>query len=415
MVAARNWRPGSFTKNFSWGKPGSGLGQLHRAIRIAFDGEPVDVERDVARERLRLADFNDFIPPNFFLLNKRNGRDLLVADELVLTALTRPADSDFDRLATFALNLSMVGIWEAARPYQRYPAEWAKHFVVSRVFENGYWHGERINAHEIADFISSNSSYRGVWASKAATNLNYIYELAGIAALHSGLAERWWSSAIYLALDRISVDRRWSRPWPRLNPVLQALQEEHVFELTAVPLGEGIIAAKELVELYFDEGGLLRATTATTPTGKKNTLPPPEDGLEKAALPVERIYASSSRQVRNRGLIAEVRWLYQDRCCVCGVALPVGNGLTYSEIGHIKPAGAPFNGPDRISNVLPFCPNHHRQFDRGSIYFQVENGAAKVVDRCKPSSVHDREFTPSPDHPFDMANLKWHADFFLQP
>jgi len=307
----------------------------------------------------------------------------------------------------------MVGVWRGARPYQRYPSEWAKHFIVSRVFDGGRWQPDRINAREIEQFIASNAGYHGVWAAKAATNLNYIYELAGIAELRSGLAEHWWSSAIYLALDRIAVDRAWSQPWPTFNAVLDALQEEHVFELTAVPLGEGLIAAKEVVELYLDEGGPHRTLSPTIPSARSKA-PPPHEGLEKAALPVERVYASSIRQVRDRSLVARIRWLYEDRCCICGEALPVGNGLTYSEIGHIKPAGLPFNGPDHVSNLLSFCPNHHRQFDRGSIYFEVDGNSARVVDRCQPSSVDGRTFTPVPNHLFDMRNLKWHADFFLQ-
>lgn len=414
MVAPRNWRPGSFTKNFSWGKLGSGLEQLHKAINTAFDGKPAAVERDTARRRLKSQGINDFIPSNFFLLNRSNSRDFIVADELVLTALSKPSGVYFDRLAVFALNFSMVGRWQGAQRYQRYPAEWAKHFIVSRIYSSGRWQSELINAGEIKEYIASNPDYKGVWATKVATNLNYIYELADIRNLRSGLAEQWWTSAIYLALDRIAYDRTWPKSGPGLNAALDALQEEHVFELTAVPQDQGIIAGREVAELYFGEGGVERALSLDS--SRPNFPRPPlvDEGLEKAALPVERIYASSNRQVRDRRLVAKIRSLYGDRCCVCGMALAVGNGLTYSEIGHIKPAGQPFNGPDHASNVLPFCPNHHRQFDRGSIYFEVDGNSAKVVDRCQPSTVDGRIFTPASNHPFDMDNLRWHAAFFLQ-
>jgi hypothetical protein len=175
MAPPRNWRPGSFTKNFSWGQPGSGLSHLHKAINVAFDGEALDVERNLARRRLRTAGLVDYIPANFFLLNRVNGRSFIVADELVRTALSHPANRSFDRLAVFALHLSLAGAWLGARPEQRYPAEWAKHFVVSRVFASGQWNGSIMNAGEIESFISSYPDYSGVWAKKASTNLNYIY------------------------------------------------------------------------------------------------------------------------------------------------------------------------------------------------------------------------------------------------
>ncbi len=191
MASPRNWRPGSFTKNFSWGKPGAGLSHLHEAINVAFGGKALDVERNSARQRLRAAGMNDYIPANFFLLNRVNGASVVVADELVRTALSHSADTSFDRLAVFALHLSLAGTWQGARPEQRYPAEWAKHFIVSRVFASGQWNGSIMHATEIESFISSYPEYSGVWAKKASTNLSYIYELSNIKGLKSGLTERW--------------------------------------------------------------------------------------------------------------------------------------------------------------------------------------------------------------------------------
>lgn len=412
MALPRNWRPGSFTKNFSWGKPGSGLSHLHEAIEVAFDGKSIDVGREAARGRLRAAGMNDYIPANFFLLNQVNGGSVIVADELVREALAHPADESFDRLAVFALHLSLAGLWQGARPEQRYPAEWAKHFIVSRVFASGQWNGSLMTAGEIASFVSSHPDYSGVWAGKAATNLSYIYELSGVRKLRSGLAEKWWGSAIFLALDRILVDRRWSKPWPTTERVLEALAEEHVFELTAVPVDQGMIAARELIELYFDESKLGRPSAGTEEAGRG---PNSRAYLraEKEALPVQRVYVSASRQIRDQSLITRVRRLYGDRCSVCGEALPVTpEGNTFAEVGHVKPVGLPFRGPDHVSNVLPFCPNHHRQFDRGAIYFEVDGKSAKVVDRTSTLGTRDRMFMPMPEHPLDMSMLEWHASYF---
>ena len=186
MAPPRNWRPGSFTKNFSWGKPGAGLSHLHEAINVAFDGRVQDVERESARERLRIAGLVDYIPVNFFLLNRIGGESYVVADELVRSALTGGADRSFDRLAVFALHVSLAGTWRGARPEQRYPAEWAKHFIASKVFAEGVWDSSAMNTDEIESFIASSPNYAGVWARKAATNLNYIYELSNIKRIEVG-------------------------------------------------------------------------------------------------------------------------------------------------------------------------------------------------------------------------------------
>lgn len=46
------WRPGSFTKNFSWGD-GAGLSELHAVIRAGFNDTMADVPRDEFRDRIR--------------------------------------------------------------------------------------------------------------------------------------------------------------------------------------------------------------------------------------------------------------------------------------------------------------------------------------------------------------------------
>lgn len=415
MAGPRNWKPGSFTKNFSWGGPGAGLAQLYRAIEVGFDRSPSDVPREVFRQRLQQAALNDYVAANFFLFNRRNGQDFVVADELVRFTLSTGPGEGFNRLAAFALNLSLAGVWRGARPEQRYPAEWAKHFVVSRVSKSGRWDTAGMNAAAIRSFIEANPSYSGVWAAKVATNLNYIYELSGLRHFRSGLAESWWGAAIFLALDRIALDRGWVQPWPTTDAAVASLADEHVFDLTAVPVAEGMVAAKELVELYFDEGGPLRGQTSVATAAAASVSSAPIEILEKDVLPVERVYAIASRQVRDRKLVASIRRLYGDKCAACGLALPLeGPSKTYAEVGHVKPVGFPISGPDNASNVLPFCPNHHRQFDRGAIYFEVNGNSAFVVDQSSAPSLSGKIFAPASGHAFDMSNLQWHADFFLQ-
>ena len=85
-----DWKPGSFTKNFSWGRE-TGLAQLYDSIRIGFAGELKDVPRDTYRERVRRRRQPEYIPVNFFLFNRRGEPDTIVVDELVFPGADRRA------------------------------------------------------------------------------------------------------------------------------------------------------------------------------------------------------------------------------------------------------------------------------------------------------------------------------------
>lgn len=51
----------------------------------------------------------------------------------------------------------------------------------------------------------------------------------------------------------------------------------------------------------------------------------------------------------------------QDRCIVCGFQ-------DVSDDAHVKPRREfDRNEPDRLLNIIPLCPTHHRMFDRGLI------------------------------------------------
>ncbi len=57
----QDWKPGSFTKNFSWGPPANGLLQLYESIRIGFDLIMEDVPRDLFRERVSQYGHSEYI------------------------------------------------------------------------------------------------------------------------------------------------------------------------------------------------------------------------------------------------------------------------------------------------------------------------------------------------------------------
>ena len=73
-----------------------------------------------------------------------------------------------------------------------------------------------------------------------------------------------------------------------------------------------------------------------------------------------------SRIVRDSARAGKIKALYKHRCQMCGTRLECPAG-PYSEAAHIRPLGAPHNGPDTDDNILCLCPNHHVLFDNGAI------------------------------------------------
>ncbi|MFD0222818.1 HNH endonuclease [Streptomyces hirsutus] len=71
--------------------------------------------------------------------------------------------------------------------------------------------------------------------------------------------------------------------------------------------------------------------------------------------------------------------LHDDRCQICGLQLSTRFG-TYSEAAHIRGLGRPHNGPDKLSNLLALCPNHHVQFDALAIYIDIEDTVRMTAD-----------------------------------
>lgn len=81
--------------------------------------------------------------------------------------------------------------------------------------------------------------------------------------------------------------------------------------------------------------------------------------------PVERRATTILRIVRDTEMAREIKRLYQFQCQVCGIRLE-GLAGPYAEAAHIRPLGAPHNGPDELYNLLCLCPNHHVLLDYGA-------------------------------------------------
>ncbi len=269
----REWRPGSFTKNFSWGPSENGLKALHESIRVGFDNQFEDVERDIFIHRISGIGRPFQIPTNFFLFNEiRNGKSILVADELVFQAIEFEHSNDFDRIALIAFLLSLAGRWKGAHLYQRWPSLWAKFFVMDKISEEG-WSDVKFDADVIERYIANDPRYTGETTRKVATNLNHILSCVKLSSLGSKRVEQWWVSSIFLVLDRVIRDRMIDGLVTTDTDLNDALIMSKFGSLSGPRSLEKELATPHILELYRICGRELRFDFETVQnlTGKINT------------------------------------------------------------------------------------------------------------------------------------------------
>ena len=86
----------------------------------------------------------------------------------------------------------------------------------------------------------------------------------------------------------------------------------------------------------------------------------PEDLTEHSRTEVSRI-------IRDSVIVRKVKKLHNYTCQICRTQLELRQDEFYSEAHHLKPLGAPHNGPDIISNLICVCPTCHVKLDYGVI------------------------------------------------
>lgn len=419
--------PGSFTKNFGWN---SNFERLHHAIRQGFDSNSIATDRGIWRHRnSELGENLPLVALNFFLLNNRN---LLIPDELVWMANSNPYSTRFDGLSFYALNLSAVGQPPITIPR---PAPWAGDFIRNDVWRNGLWktpgdvtsligeavrRGVRSNSPRSLDKVRNN--YR--WMFQIAYQRRTL-DVDDLWVVNSGFQE-WLPNAIFLTWDRLAPSSA-----TRIE-LLDILQLEEVHKLAGCPLFSVTSIAEECADRYIAAGRILRfSNTVTTDLSDLEPALTDEIGvvLQEATEPmpmapqnydgeadvVPRLSRTVNQSVRNAQIVRELKIAYLNRCAVCGLQLHVGGGNYYSEGAHIRPIGTPHNGPDVIQNMIPLCPNHHKQFDKGTIsiapdarvYQRLPNGDVvpghpPMATICHPAAT-----------PIGRNFLKWHFELHM--
>lgn len=274
MADQDSWQPGSFTKNFSWGPTDRGLKELYDIIKVGFDNQPIDVPRSLFRERVQKIERPDYIPLNFFLLNRiKNGTDFVLVDELVYHAIKFRHTTNFDKLAVFAFNCSYVGHWKKATRFQNRPALWAHHYIADRISGQLDWDTNFISADDIEAFVRSDSRYRETTSRKLATNLAYLYKAGRLRDYSSKTPDRWWIAAVFLALDRVTDQRSSVGSFSDPNFLEDYLISSRFHEISGRRSIQKDLALRRYIDLYRACGGRERFDVSAVDERQKVLLP----------------------------------------------------------------------------------------------------------------------------------------------
>lgn len=120
----------------------------------------------------------------------------------------------------------------------------------------------------------------------------------------------------------------------------------------------------------------------------------------------ERSPSISNKLKRNISLSETIKDLYEYKCQICEVYLPIPNGAV--AIGaHIKGLGKPHHGPDALENMLCLCPNHHEQFDKFGYYIDPENFEIKEL-----KGFEQKKIKLVKKHLIDKTFLIYHMENF---
>ena len=115
-----------------------------------------------------------------------------------------------------------------------------------------------------------------------------------------------------------------------------------------------------------------------------------------------RVVTTTQRVVRDTKQAKALKAHYGYSCQVCGALIATAAGL-YAEAAHIRPLGAPHNGPDTADNIICLCPNHHVMFDLG---------AFAIADDFSLIGIKG-DLTVREGHSVNQLHIAYHRDHYL--
>jgi hypothetical protein len=106
-------------------------------------------------------------------------------------------------------------------------------------------------------------------------------------------------------------------------------------------------------------------------------------------------------------LESDLRARYDDTCMVCGERRRRGDDGGYSEIHFLMPLAAPHDGPADPENAVVVCPNHHADFEHGTV---TVDPRTLTVGHEYDGSVTGRTLLTADDHEPGAQYLAYHND-----
>jgi predicted restriction endonuclease len=113
-----------------------------------------------------------------------------------------------------------------------------------------------------------------------------------------------------------------------------------------------------------------------------------------------------NRVIRDTKSTKELKSLYKNKCQICGSGIFTTKGM-YSEAHHLQPLGKEHNGPDIKGNIIILCPNHHTEFDYGSI--AVNPDTYKILHINKKNEFIGTKININPEHKLLKKYLEYHT------
>ena len=81
----------------------------------------------------------------------------------------------------------------------------------------------------------------------------------------------------------------------------------------------------------------------------------------------------------------------------------------YVEAAHIQGLGRPDNGHDVAENMVPLCPNHHKQFDGGVLFLEMLDAQSVRIGSNLPGDALDGVVVNlKVGHTLDAAYVDYH-------
>lgn len=121
----------------------------------------------------------------------------------------------------------------------------------------------------------------------------------------------------------------------------------------------------------------------------------------------DRVTTETTRIIRDSKLIREVKKEVDHKCQICGKKILLPSGNYYSEGHHLRPLGGDHKGPDIKKNIIILCPNHHNQFDYGSIAIKPQS---KKIKHINPNNDYDGKDLAYNRKSLGNEFLKFHFD-----